>query len=150
MTVDQMLEDDVLEIERLIKAAPDKVFDAWTRPDLLLKWWGPDGFHIPEHAIDVAEGGAWRTVMQSPEGTRHIVGGVYRAIERPTRLEFTWAWEQDDGKPGHETVVTVTFEAADGGTRMRLVQKPFESRDSRDSHNGGWSSSLDCLERLFA
>lgn len=143
-------EDRVLEIERHIKATPEKVFDAWTKPEQLVKWWGPEGFNVPEHVISVVKGGGWRTVMRSPEGTLHTCAGVYRTIDRPNRLEFTWAWEQEDGKPGHETLVAVTFEPADGGTRMRLVQKTFESATARDGHRGGWTSSFDCLERLFA
>lgn len=150
MNDQQTMDVAVLEVERHIKAPPNKVFDAWTKPDLLVKWWGPDGFDTPEHSLDVSQGGNWRTVMRSPEGKLHIVSGVYRKIERPDRLEFTWAWEQEDGSPGKETVVTVTFEAANGGTRMRLVQKGFADAPSRDGHKGGWTSSFDCLERLFA
>ncbi len=144
-----MSDDRVLTMERFIKATPDRVFEAWTRPELLLLWWGPDGFDTPYHSLDVREDGAWETTMRSPEGKLHHVSGVYRAIEPPHRLEFTWAWRQDDGSRGHETVVTVTFEAADGGTRMRLLQKAFQDASSRENHVKGWASSFDCLERLL-
>lgn len=143
-------DDRVLEIERRLKASPEKVFDAWTRPDLLVQWWGPEGFTTPDHDLNVEPGGAWTTTMKSPEGNLHTCSGVYRTIDRPNRLEFTWAWTQDDGSRGHETVVTVTFERADGGTRMCLLQKTFQNSDARDSHNGGWVSAIACLERFLS
>jgi uncharacterized protein YndB with AHSA1/START domain len=145
-----MTDDRVLRLERLIAAAPDKVFDAWAKPELLVKWWGPDGFDVPKCALEVRAGGSWLTTMRSPEGSLHTVSGVYRVIERPRRLVFTWAWDQDDGSRGHETEVTVTFEPAPGGTKLVLQQQSFVETESRDKHRHGWSSSFDCLARLLA
>jgi uncharacterized protein YndB with AHSA1/START domain len=145
-----MTDDRVLRLERLIAAAPDKVFDAWAKPELLVKWWGPDGFDVPKCALEVRAGGSWLTTMRSPEGSLHTVSGVYRVIERPRRLVFTWAWDQDDGSRGHETEVTVTFEPAPGGTKLVLQQQSFVEKESLDKHRHGWSSSFDCLARLFA
>lgn len=141
------MSDTELRLERLIAAPPERVFALWTEPALLVKWWGPDGYDVPASALDVRPGGNWRTTMRSPEGKRVTVSGAYRAIEPPSRLVFTWAWEDEKGMRGHETEVTVTFAAAPGGTRLVLVQKEFESKDSRDRHGQGWSSSLDCLVR---
>jgi uncharacterized protein YndB with AHSA1/START domain len=62
---------------------------------------------------------------------------------------MTWGWEED-GKRGHETVIEVTFEPASSGTKMRLVQSVFESENSRDMHNQGWTSSFNDLERILA
>jgi uncharacterized protein YndB with AHSA1/START domain len=145
-----MTDDRVLRLERLIPATPEQVFDAWAKPELLAKWWGPDGFDVPKYALDVRPGGSWRTTMRSPQGQLHTVSGVYRVIERPRRLVFTWAWDQDDGNRGHETEITVTFESAPGGTKLVLLQQSFVEKESRDKHSHGWSSSFDCLVRLFA
>jgi uncharacterized protein YndB with AHSA1/START domain len=140
-----MSEDQVLRLERLIAASPERVFDLWTDPDLLVKWWGPEGFDVPAHALDVRPGGQWRTTMRSPEGKLHRVSGIYRTIDKPRRLVFTWAWDQDDGSRGHETEVTVTFESAPGGTRLKLVQQMFQDKTARDNHSKGWTSSFNCL-----
>ena len=70
--------------------------------------------------MDVRPGGRWRTTMRRPDGTEHTVSGIYRAIEPPRRLVFTWGWDDDAGMRGHETEVTVTFEPTTGGTRMVL------------------------------
>jgi uncharacterized protein YndB with AHSA1/START domain len=143
-----MSDEDALRLERLIAAPPERVFALWTEPDLLVKWWGPEGFDIPAHALDVRKGGTWRTTMRSPEGKHHTVSGVYRIIDPPKRLVFTWGWDDEQGRRGHETEVTVTFHAAPGGTRLVLQQQAFESKESRDQHRHGWESSFDCLEQV--
>jgi uncharacterized protein YndB with AHSA1/START domain len=61
------------------------------------------------------------------------------------KLVYTWAWRGDDGKPGHETLVTVTFRAMGPKTELTLRHEGFETKDSRDSHMGGWSGCLDKL-----
>ncbi|PSM18410.1 MULTISPECIES: SRPBCC family protein [Nitratireductor] len=138
----------VLEIERLIAAAPDAVFDAWVDPAVLVSWWGPEGVTTPQVALDVQEGGHWSTTMRTPGGDR-VVSGIYRTIERPRLLVFTWAWTRDDGTRGDETVVEVSFDPAPQGTRMRLTQRRFATTDDRDNHRMGWNSSFNDLERLF-
>jgi uncharacterized protein YndB with AHSA1/START domain len=140
--------DTVLRMERLIAAKPERVFELWTEPELLLQWWGPDGYDVPVHDLDIRAGGRWRTTMRSPEGTRHTVSGIYRLIEPPRRLVFTWGWDDDHGLRGHETEVTVTFEPAPDGTRMVLTQQNFVDKDSRGRHEHGWSSSFVCLARM--
>jgi glutathione S-transferase len=137
-----------LVIERVFKASPERVFRAWTDPAVLVRWWGPEGFTTPEFAFDLRTGGAWRTVMRSPDGNPHRVSGIYRAIDPPRRLVITWAWEEDD-KRGHETEIEITFLAIENGTRMRLVQRLFQSPTSRDLHQDGWTQSFDKLDRLF-
>ena len=141
--------DRTLVVERVFKAPPEKVFAAWTNPDILIKWWGPEGFTTPEHAMDIREGGAWRTVMRNEKGEAHIGSGVYRDISPDKRLVMTWAWEQPDGSRGHETVVELTFRPTADGTHMRLVQRLFDSVEQRDNHRMGWDSSFNCLEQVL-
>jgi uncharacterized protein YndB with AHSA1/START domain len=137
-----------LRIVRNFAAPREAVFRAWTDPKQLMKWWGPKGFTCPECDMDVREGGSWRTVMRSPEGTNHIVSGVYRKLEPPRLLSFTWAWTTD-GKRGHETVVTVELHARGKTTEMVFTQETFETVDARDNHNKGWTSSFECLDDFF-
>lgn len=143
--------DDVtLRLERIIATTPERLFALWTEPDELVKWWGPEGYTTPKRAMDVRPGGRWRTTMRRPDGTEHTVSGIYRAIEPPRRLVFTWGWDDDAGLRGHETEVTVTFEPTTGGTRMMLTQQRFADADSRDRHQQGWGSSFVCLAREAA
>jgi uncharacterized protein YndB with AHSA1/START domain len=150
MSDDIATEDRVLRLERLIAAPPERLFELWTEPEQLVKWWGPVGYEVHAHTLDVRPDGRWRTTLRTPDGKLVTVSGVYRVIEKPRRLVLTWAWDQDDGSRGHETEITVTFEPAPGGTRLKLVQQAFQSKEVRDNHDRGWSSSFDCLSRVVS
>lgn len=141
-----------LVITRAFDAPRALVFKTWTKPEHLVRWWGPRGYTTPSCKMDVRPGGAWRTCMRSPEGTLHWLRCVYREVVEPERLAFTWAWEDADGKckPAHETLVTVTFAEQDGKTRLVVHQAVFESDTARDMHHQGWSGSLDRLADYLA
>jgi uncharacterized protein YndB with AHSA1/START domain len=95
--------------------------------------------------MDIRPGGAYRVCMRSPAGTDHWKVGVYREIAAPELIVFTFAWADAAGTPGHQTLVTVTFEALGGKTRLTLHQSGFESLERRDDHIQGWTS---CLQRF--
>ena len=139
----------VLRLSRSFAAPRERVFRAFTVPAQLVKWWGPKGYTVPACTMDLRPGGAWRTVMRSPEGTDHIVSGVYQELTPPARLVFSWAWETE-GSRGHETVVTIELVEVQGGTRLELTHELFETEDSRERHRHGWSGCLDCLEQALA
>ena len=136
-----------LVIERTFDAPRALVWEAWTKREHMLQWSCPHGFRITECDGDVRPGGAWRSCMVSPEGTEHRNGGVYKEVAPPERLVFTFAWKDETGKPGHETLCTVTLKEEGGKTRMTFRQEVFESVSSRDGHADGWSQSF---ERLAA
>ena len=139
-----------LVITRVFDAPRPLVFKAWTKPEHLVRWWGPQGFTTPSCTMDVRPGGAFRLCMRSPEGTDHWLRGVYREIVEPERLVCTWAWEDAEGKPGHETLLTVSFAEHGGKTKLTLHQAVFESVTARDSHQGGWTECLDRLAEYLA
>jgi len=131
-----------LVVTRVLDAPRSLVFEAWTRPEHLARWWGPQGFTLVTCELDVRPGGAWYRRMRSPEGSEHIKRGVYREVVAPERLVFTYLNEAADGTPGPEMLVTVTFEEEGAGTRLTLRQTGFESVAERDAHTGGWTSAL--------
>ncbi len=139
-----------LVITRVFDAPRALVFEAWAEPQHLMRWRGPKGFSISVLKMELRPGGAYRIHMRSPQGTDHWLRGVYREIVAPERLSFTWAWEDEQGRPRHETLVTVTFEELAGKTRLTLHQAVFESVTARDLHQAGWSSSLERLAELVA
>jgi uncharacterized protein YndB with AHSA1/START domain len=136
-------------MERTFDAPRERVFDAWTNPELLRRWWGsqPD-WTSPAAELDLRVGGRYRLSMQGPSGPAHSVVGEYRAIERPSRLVYTWSWEGDppemDGSAG--TLVTVDFHDEGLRTRVVLVHERFATDSARDLHAGGWTGCLDNLE----
>jgi uncharacterized protein YndB with AHSA1/START domain len=139
-----------LVITRLFAAPRALVFKAWTEPEHLARWWGPQGFTLVSCTTDVRPGGVWVRHMRSPEGTMHIKRGVYREIVAPARLVFTYADEDADGRLGPETLVTVTFEEVGATTRLTLGQVGFETASARDGHAGGWTSALERFAEYLA
>ena len=75
---------------------------------------------------------------------------MFRAVDPPGRLVFTFAWDGEAGERGAETLVTITFSEQGGGTLMLLRQAPFPSVERRDGHRDGWTSSFERLDELLA
>jgi uncharacterized protein YndB with AHSA1/START domain len=141
--------ENTLVIERKFAATPERVFAAFTDAAVIKNWFGPESMEVPEADMDVRVGGSYRIRMQSISGDEdHTVAGVYREIDPPNRLSFTWAWQGDE-MPGVETLVTLDFAAAGTGTLMTLTQEGFENTTFRDHHNEGWSSSFNCLDAVL-
>jgi uncharacterized protein YndB with AHSA1/START domain len=145
MTDATAMNETTLRLERLIPAPPEVLFALWTEPAQLMRWWAPDGYQTSVDALDTQPGGRWRTTLHRSGSPALALSGVYRIVEPPTRLAFSWAWEDASGARGHETEVMVTFEATPGGTRLVLLQARFENQQVRDGHNNGWSG---CLDRI--
>jgi uncharacterized protein YndB with AHSA1/START domain len=143
-------EETTLRLERLIPSPPDLLFALWIEPAHLLKWWAPDGYEPAVDILDTRRGGRWRMILRRPDGGAVAASGVYRIVEPPRRLVFTWAWEDPGGARGHETEVAVDFEPVPGGTRLLLVQQRFESQQARDNHTRGWSTSIDRMQKILA
>ena len=101
--------------------------------------------------LEPKAGGRYRIFMRGADGKGPTVGGVYREIVRPERLVFTWMWETEHpmGNSGHETLVTLTFRDAGGKTEMTMRHERFQTKESRDSHNQGWSGSFDKLAEML-
>jgi uncharacterized protein YndB with AHSA1/START domain len=141
--------DRTLIIERVFDAPRELVFEAWTRREHAERWWCPKGAELRMEEMDVRPGGTWRRVMIIPGRGDFRRSGVYREVTPPERLVFTYLTDDPDAIAPHETLVTVTFEDMGGRTKLTLRQEGFDSTAARDSHRGGWTTTLDRLgERL--
>jgi len=137
-----------LRLERVIAAPPERVFDAWTTPELLAKWFGPsDAIPLVSAEVDARVGGSYRLELADPSGARHVVFGVYRAVERPRLLSMSWAWESPGWKD-RESRVTVEFAPEGDGTRLVLTHVKLLDAEAVTSHGEGWAGGLERLERL--
>lgn len=139
----------VLRLSRVFHADRQTLFQAFTDPAILVRWWGPEGVTIPECHIDLRIGGRWRTCMEGANCEHNCVGGVYQEISPPARLAFTWAWDTPEG-PGAETLITLEFHAHPDGCEMRFTQEGFADGEIRDRHDMGWGSSFNCLRDYLA
>ncbi|HEU4641170.1 MAG TPA: SRPBCC domain-containing protein [Gemmatimonadaceae bacterium] len=136
-----------LVITRTFDAPRELVWSAWTERERAMRWAGPKDFTAPELEGDVRPGGAWRTVLRSPDGEDHPQHGVYLEVVPPERLVFTFAW---DSAPENEMLVTVTFTERAGKTEMVFRQTGFPSVESRNGHEGGWTQAFDRLAEHLA
>ena len=115
-------------VERIFDARRDRVFAAYTDPELIPHWYGPRGTTTVVDRMDVRTGGDWRFVMQDCDGTETAFRGTYREVTPPERIVQTFEWE---GLPGHVSVETATFE--DLGERTRVVTTSlFHTPEERD------------------
>jgi uncharacterized protein YndB with AHSA1/START domain len=141
-------DETTLRLERLIPSPPELLFALFVEPAQLVKWWAPDGYAAKVDSLHLRPGGRWRVIMSRADGARLATSGVYRSVEPPRRLAFTFAWEDASGPRGHDTEVIVSFEPAPGGTRLVLTQQRFESKEARDNHHRGWSACFDRIETI--
>ena len=142
----------VLVLTRLLNAPRELVFQVWTEPRHLIRWWGPTDFTLPFCEMDFRPGGAYRFCMRAPDGSDHWVWGVYQEIVAPERLSFTWNRTQTPAMqdPWARTIVSVTFTEERGLTKLTLHQATFQKPEECTDHRGGWTECLDRLAALVA
>lgn len=135
-----------LTLVRRIKAAPAKVFEAWTQPEVLALWWGPHHTRVTEAEIDARKGGRFRIVLAEESGPQHEVSGTYAEVVPPERLVFSWAWTN---APERVSRVTVVFRPIPEGTEVTVTHDRFADEGTATRHRRGWTESLDRLTARF-
>jgi len=135
---------------RRFPAKRELVFTALSHAEHLQKWMCPAGFTVPKAEAELRIGGRFRVEMLSPEQELFVVTGVYRVIEPPTRLAFTWMWEPKHTMPGIETSVLIELAAQGGGTLLTMTHSGLPSVEERDSHEHGWTGAYENLKALLA
>ena len=134
--------DTLVVTAELPRLSPDRLFDLWTTPEGLCRWW-------PQEAeVDARLGGVYHLAW--PAMSWHL-RGVYTDFEPPSRLGFTWAWDHEP--PEHRAQVDVLFESTpDGGSRLTLTHGPYRSTEPaqqiRQGHLEGWLHFLSKLQKF--
>jgi uncharacterized protein YndB with AHSA1/START domain len=136
-----------LTIKRRFRAPPAKVFSAWTDPEKVKRWMGPGEVKVLQVESNPRTGGRYRWLMQSPDGEKHEVSGVYREVIPNQKLVFTWAWKST---PERESLVTVEIKPDGTGSLMTLTHEQFFDDEARDRHQHGWNGAMDKLEKYLA
>jgi len=142
--------DREIRIERIFNAPRERVWRAFTDPELLAQWWGR-GNRLDIERHEVERGGHWRFVEHGPEGVSGFEGR-YREVTPPERIVQTFEW---DGMPGYVAINTATFEdLGDGRTRV-VTTSLFHTTEERDGMlssgmERGLSQSYAALDRLLA
>ena len=141
---------DRLKVTRTIRASRQRVFRAWTEPELMMRWFVEGDGNMSVCEIDLREGGRYRLEGEMG-GKRWRIWGSYLEVRPPERLVYTWTWKHDEGIGTTEGDTTVTVEFHDRGTETELVltHERFASAGARDEHTQGWNSCLNRLERVL-
>ncbi len=140
-------------VKKFVHADCERVFDAWTKPELMQQWMIP-GDGTAKTSNDFRVGGSYSHEMIKQQAASDCVGGtacadgtfsymhegIYEEINRPHRLVFTW-----NSPAVQNTRVTVELKAQDGGTAVTVTHELIDSDEQRQSHTSGWEG---CLENL--
>ena len=155
--MNEAADDTTLQITRLFDASPERVFDAWLKREQWQAWIGPEGMNCDVTLLEPHVGGRYRITMRLSESNVVPVAGLFKAIDRPEKLAFTWGRE---GDPSRTSLITLTFRrdciqnrtyTAPGGSSHRLQSR--RSRQGMEWHaqqTGGFPGSLTyCLCEHF-
>jgi uncharacterized protein YndB with AHSA1/START domain len=141
-------------ITRVFDAPRALVFKAWTDPQHLAQWWGPEGFTNPVCEFEPHVGGKLRIHMRGPDGVVYPMKGVIREIVAPERLVFNSVAVDAAGKHLLEGLTTVTFAEQNGKTTMTMHSRAAAVAEIGISYlqgmEAGWTQSIDRLEGLLA
>ncbi len=165
-TVYKHIEEPEFVITHFFNAPREKVWEAWTDPAMVKRWWGPVGFAIPVCEMDAQPGGKFRIVMRSPYGVEYPLKGVYRKVVEPEQITYNEYWDEHpaewqqilkDNGAGNEAegaLNTINFEDYDGKTKV-TIRTLFEAISVRDAMERmgmkeGWEESLERLADLLA
>jgi uncharacterized protein YndB with AHSA1/START domain len=141
--------DEQILITREFDAPKHLVYEAWTTPELVKRWWTANRGEATVAEIDLRVGGAWRYVMVTDDGFEVGFHGEYREIVPNERIVSTEVYE---GMPEGEALNTVTFTEVDGRTTLTILVQ-HTSKDHRDAHidsgmEAGLQDALDLLEQV--
>jgi len=138
-----------LRLRRKFSKPPAKVFEAWTRPEALRRWWCPPGWEPGDITVDVRAGGSYRIGMRRvSDGKQVSIEGQFVKVVPAQELVYTWRWvgvfEQMP-----ETRVTVEFLPVDAGTELVLTHENFPDVPLWQQHRGGWIAACDRMEQTL-
>lgn len=153
----QQAADQSLTITRVFDAPRQRVWEAWTQPQRLMRWWSPKGWTCPVSKIDLRPGGGYLNCMRSPEGKDYWSKGVYREIDEPQRIVCTDSFADENGNPVSpqeygmspdwpaEALIEATFTDHDGKTELTVQHSLIKPGDEREMCRQGWNECLDKL-----
>ncbi len=136
-----------VRVTRTIRASRHRVYRAWTDPELLMRWFiEPDG-EMQVRELDLRTGGRYR-LEGLDRGKPWRIEGRYLEVVPPSKLVYTWTWDNDPGlgdPVGRDTLVTVEFLERGAETELVVTHERLATARARTDHDTGW---IGCLERL--
>lgn len=137
-----------LRIERTFYASAQKVFDAWTSPEVMRRWWhaGPD-WQTPVAEVDLRVGGGFTITMRDADGVDHTGRGRYTVVDPPAKL--AWIWEGFEDEAGAGSLLELDIRERAGVTTVVLIHSGLRDAEASESFGEGWNLCLDNLEAVL-
>ena len=135
-------------VKRTFSTSPERLFAAWTKPELLAKWWGPPGSQVKSVEVDLQVGGVYRIGLAYADGQPFYIRGTYELIQPPRKLAFTWRWESPEMDIG-KSRVTLEFEKQGQSTEIILTHAQLPNEAARVAHEEGWQGILENLSQAL-
>jgi predicted enzyme related to lactoylglutathione lyase/uncharacterized protein YndB with AHSA1/START domain len=136
-----------LRVTRLIKAPRERIFEAWTTPADILKWFAPETCQILSAEVDLRPGGDYHFRVKSEKMGEVNLDGLYREVKRPSKLVYTWTFSGNPKVDFGESQVTVEFIDRNGATEVEITHEQLPNEEMKEDHNQGWNGCLDKLEQ---
>ena len=136
------MSENTVIVKKVISAGRDEVFEAFTNPDIMSKWFFPEEDMSAEVSNNLEIGGDYTLKMYAKNGDIYTHVGEYKEISPPEKLVFTW-----NSDFVQDTVVTVTFVESGGSTEVTISHELLPSEEMRENHRKGWTG---CVNRLDA
>jgi len=131
-----------LVIRKIIPASAERLFKAWTEPEQIKQWWGPESVTCIDAEVDLRVGGHYRIGNRFPDGSVVWISGKFELIDSPHKLVYTW----QVGTDPRQELVTVSFrKTKDCHTEVVVVHERIPDTVTRDRHEQGW---FGCLKKL--
>ncbi len=153
--IHELTDDRTLTLTRLIDASPERVFRAWTEPELLKQWFAPLPYTTPIAELDLRPGGSNLIIMRDPDGKDMPMRGVYLEVVKNERLVFTDAYTEA-WRPSEKPFMTVVLTFGNEGGKTRYTAKVLHwSIADREKHeqmgfHQGWGICTDQLAAVAA
>ena len=137
------------KLQRRFDKPRELVFRAWTDPEILKRWWCPEGWMPDEIQVDLRVGGTFRIGMRRTAGGLPVyANGTFLRVHSPEELSYTWAWENAfEGMP--QTVVTVRFVSHGPATIVLLEHESLPEIGICLRHRGGWIAALERVQIIL-
>jgi uncharacterized protein YndB with AHSA1/START domain len=139
----------VLRLERVFAAPRERVFQAWTTPEALTRWWCPPGWEPERIEVDLRVSGAFHLGMRRmTDGSSAAVHGHFLEVRRPERVVYTWRWAGVLADMS-ESRITVEFHDEHGATRLILTHDRLPDIPLWHRHRAGWIAACDRMEQIL-
>jgi len=149
MSIQTIEQPPAIKLKRTFAATPERVFAAWTKPEQMRRWFGSEKCRLNSIEMDFRIGGAYRYTTCSEQHGEISVRGEFREITPPSKLVYTWQWEDDADWAEHASLITVEFIDLGGATELRLTHEQIPTAESCANHEVGWTDSLAKLAKLL-